>query len=148
MDWIASLNLAWVSCFSGGKGEEKNLNVAPQFLSTWFSITQYLSLFSNSLSPTHPTSPPPSITTNSTITKRQFCREVTKKIESAWVQKTWTFNLNFSDYCTREASPPPRIKKYVKKIGGSLFSSFGSLWALYFQDTQVCVAGFDIIIPR
>ena len=23
MDWIASLNLAWVSGFSGGKGEEK-----------------------------------------------------------------------------------------------------------------------------
>ena len=45
-------------------------------------------------------------------------------------------------------SPSHKKKKYVKKIGGSLFSSFGSLWGLYFQDTQVCVPGIDIIIPR
>ena len=45
-----------------------------------------------------------------------------KKIENK--KKTLSFNLNFSDCCTRMASPPPSIKNICIKNGGSLFSSF------------------------
>ena len=44
---------------------------------------------------------------------------------------------------TKERSTP---KKYVKKIGGSLFSSFGvfnrSLWGLSFQDNRLIVNNY------
>ena len=49
------------------------------------------------------------------------------------------------------ASPPPPIKKYVKKNGGGggvfVFKFWGlrrSYRGLCFQDTWLCVAGFDI----
>ena len=42
-------------------------------------------------------------------------------------KKTLIFNLNFSDYCTRMASPSPSIKKYMyKKWGGLCFQVSGS----------------------
>ena len=48
-----------------------------------------------------------------------------KKIENK--KKTLSFNLNFSDCCTRMASPPPSIKKYMYKKWGVFVFKFRGL---------------------
>ena len=49
-------------------------------------------------------------------------------------KKTLSFNLNFSDYCTRMASPPPSVKKYMyKKWGGLCFQVSGSQGVFVFK---------------
>ena len=42
-------------------------------------------------------------------------------------KKTLIFNLNFSDYCTRMASPSPSIKKYMYKKWGVFVFKFRGL---------------------
>ena len=80
--WIAGLNLARTSGFSEGKGKkegrpEGDQNMAPRFPIYYYSI--FKSIFKFLLTPPPP--PHPSIKTNSTVRKRQFCGEVSKRRE-------------------------------------------------------------------